>query len=133
MDFYEEITISLLDSTNPEHGYNLKTGGNHSRASLETRERMRISRLAYTLPKPSQETKDKISKTIIDNIIRYDHNGNRLPKYIKFINWKDRCGYAIVSHPKCKVRYFVEKNCTLESKLSRCVEFLQNLIIPMLT
>jgi hypothetical protein len=89
LDLYEELTISLFDSTKPDIGYNLRLGGNHSRPSLETRELMRIKRLQYTLPPPSQETKNKISKTLIDNVVRTDQDGNTLPKYVKFIDWEE--------------------------------------------
>lgn len=124
LDIYEEGTISLLESTNPMHGYNLRHGGNHSRLSLETRLRMRQSRLNCSRPKHSKKTKEQISKTLIDNVIRYDVNGKILPKYVKFINWTDRTGYAIVSHPKCKIKYFVSKSKTLEDQYNRCGNYL---------
>uniref|UniRef100_A0A6C0DZE8 Putative endonuclease SegE-like GIY-YIG domain-containing protein n=1 Tax=viral metagenome TaxID=1070528 RepID=A0A6C0DZE8_9ZZZZ len=125
LDEFEEITISLLDTTNPEHGYNLRYGGNHSRLSKETRLLMREKRLQYTLPRPSQHTKEKISKTLINNVIRYDHNGKVLPKYVKFINWNDRCGYAIVSHPNCKLKYFVSNKKSLNEQYDKCIHFLR--------
>jgi hypothetical protein len=123
LDFYEECIISLLESTKSEFGYNLRSGGNHSRLSLETRLLMRESRLKYTLPKPSQKTKEKISKTLIEKVVRKDADGNILPKYIKYIDWKDRRGYAIVSHPRCKLKYFVSKN-NLENTYNKCKIFL---------
>jgi hypothetical protein len=107
LDFHEQEYIKKYDSTNIEKGYNLREGGKHSRASLETRQLMREKRMQYTLPLPSEETKIKISNTLINNVERFDHDGKKLPKYIKYIDWKDRRGYAIVSHSKCKLKYFV--------------------------
>jgi group I intron endonuclease len=71
LDLYEEITISLFDSTNPECGYNLRQGGNHSRLSECTKQLMSTNRKL----KPcfsqchSQATKEKISCTLINNVV----------------------------------------------------------------
>ena len=75
----------------------------------------------------SDETKIKISNALINNVIRYDHSNNILPKYVKFINWKDRQGYAIISHPKCKIKYFVSKLLILDELLEKCLMFLESL------
>lgn len=129
LDMYEEATISLLDSTNPEHGYNLRYGGNHSRLSEITKEIMSINRRnkpCFAQPH-TQETKQKISQTLISNVVRTSHTGSILPKYVKFIDWKDRKGYAVVSHPKCKLKYFVSKATDLDTQLNSCIQFIQSL------
>lgn len=73
---------------------------------------------------PKEDTKKKISDTLINNIQRYDHLENKLPKYVKFIDWKDRQGYAIVSHPKCKIKYFVSNNKRLDELFNKCIAHL---------
>ena len=40
-------------------------------------------------------------------MVRYDFDGTVLPKYVKFIKHKDRFGYSIECHPKCKKKQFV--------------------------
>ena len=49
--------------------------------------------------KVSDEVKNRISNTLIEKNKRYGHNGQELPKYVKYVDWVDRKGYAIVSHP----------------------------------
>jgi group I intron endonuclease len=129
LDFYEETIINLLETTNADNGYNLRAGGNHSRLSEQTKLIMSNNRKL----KPcfsqahSQKTKDQISQTLIQNTVRLNYDGRILPKYVKYIDWKDRVGYAIVSHPKCKLKYFVSLNCSLEEQYFKCVEYLQQL------
>lgn len=127
LDLYEEMSISLFESTNRDQGYNLRSGGNRSRASQETRLLMRESRLKYTLPPHTKETKQKISNTVLDNVKRIDHNEIQLPKYVKYINWKDRNGYAIVSHPQCKIKYFVSNKLDLNELYTQCINHLTTL------
>jgi hypothetical protein len=129
LDFYEEITISLLNCTNIVHGYNIRQGGNHSRLSHQTKQTMSFNRQVKPCFKQQHEqlTKEKISKTLINNVVRYNIDNKILPKYMKYINWKDRQGYAIVSHPECKLKYFVSRKQTLEDQYNRCIEFLESL------
>lgn len=124
----ERYYIAHFNARDPSIGYNIHPGGKHSRLPQETRERMRRSRLAYTLPPPSEETKAKISKTNIDKTQRKDYDGTTvLPKYVKYINWVDRKGYAIVSHPKCKLKYFVSTSKTLTQLYQQCIHYLSTL------
>lgn len=134
--YYERMLIkefnTLYDKVTNPYGLNINEGGNSGKLSKETRERMSLSRKQYIEMNPhtltvSQETKDKISNTLIDNVIRYDHNGQVLPKYVKYINWADRRGYQIVSHPKCKCKYFVSKHDDMNVLLDRCILFLTEL------
>jgi len=129
LDEFEEMTISLLDSTNPQHGYNLRYGGGHSRLSEDTERVMSVNRQKrpHFTQSHTLETKEKISKALIDNVIRYDHNGQVLPKYVKYINWNDRCGYAIVSHPNCKLKYFVSNTKSLNEQYHKCLHYLSYL------
>jgi hypothetical protein len=71
LDFYEECIISLLE-TKSEFGYNLRSGGNHSRLSLETKELMSINRKIKPCfsQNHSDITKEKISKTLIEKVVR---------------------------------------------------------------
>jgi hypothetical protein len=75
----------------------------------------------------SRTTREQISDTLVNNTVRYSHDDKELPKYVKYIDWKDRKGYAVVNHPTCKTKYFVSKNKSLEDLYTDCVEFLYNL------
>jgi hypothetical protein len=101
LDFYVEYFINMFNTYEP-HGLNNKT-------------------------KVRDDVKKKISNTLIDNAIRYDHRKNLLPKYVKIVDWHDRQGYSIVSHPKCKLKYFVSKKKSLDILLGECLEYLKTL------
>jgi hypothetical protein len=75
----------------------------------------------------SKKTSEQISNTLINNNIRFGHDDAQLPKYVKFVDWSDRKGYSIVSHPRCKLKYFVSKNKSLEELLGVCVAHLDTL------
>jgi hypothetical protein len=77
--------------------------------------------------KVKNDVKERISKTLVDNVVRYDVDGEELPKYVKYMDWKDRRGYAIVSHPSCKLKYFVSKVKPLATLKEQCVSYLTNL------
>ena len=40
----ERLLIALYDTTNPKVGYNLRSGGNHSKLSEETKRKMRVAK-----------------------------------------------------------------------------------------
>jgi hypothetical protein len=101
LDFYVEYFIEMYNTYEP-NGLNFKN-------------------------KVKDEVKKKISNTLIDNTIRYDHNNNVLQKYIKIVDWQDRKGYSIVSHPKCKLKYFVSKKKSLDVLLEECIAYLKTL------
>ena len=71
-----------------------------------------------------KEACKQISDTLISNNIRYGHKNQQLPKYVKFHDWKDRKGYAIISHPKCKKKDFVSKNKSLDELYEECIKYL---------
>lgn len=130
LGFYEDYFIVQYDSMNNDKGYNLRRGGRFGKLSEETRQLMSINRqIKPCFQKPhTLETKKKISKTLIDNVERFDHLNRKLPKYIKYVDWSDRCGYAIVSHPQCKLKYFVSaKKNNLDELLNKCMAFLNSL------
>lgn len=77
--------------------------------------------------KVKDEVRKRISQTLVDNAIRYDVDGTQLPKYVKYVDWKDRKGYAIISHPKCKKKDFVSKNLPLDTLKAKCIAFLASL------
>jgi len=130
---YEKLFIkeykSLYNIENPD-GLNINEGGNSGNLSEETRKRMSQKRKEYISNNPdkckvSEDTKQKISKTILDHVIRYDHDGTILPKYVKYINWKDRRGYQVVSHPSRKNKYFVSSTKQLHELFLECMQYLQ--------
>lgn len=110
-------------------GLNILQGGNHGPLPESVRLIMSKNRkIKPCFAKPhTDETKKLISESLIDIVERYDHNGNILPKYIKYVNWSDRRGYQIVSHPKCKCKYFVSSKEDLNVLYNKCVNFLQTL------
>ena len=77
------------------------------------------------------ETRAKIANTLINSNARFDHNGNVLPKYMKYIDWKDRRGYGIASHPKCIKKDFASTTKrddeTLTANYNACIAYLQML------
>lgn len=75
----------------------------------------------------TQETKQKISNTLIERTIRIGHDGRQLPKYIKYIDWVDRKGYGVFSHPKCKKKDFTNKKKTLEELYQQAIDHLKSL------
>ncbi len=73
--------------------------------------------------KLSEETKKKISETLIGNTVRYDHNGKLLPQYMKYVDHEDRKGYAIISHKMIgsqRKKEYVSKALTLDEKYDMC-------------
>ena len=132
---YEIYFIKYYNTLVP-NGYNLQEGGKSGRASEETKKRMSESTRGENHPqygKPlSDETKEKIRQTNIDNAIRIDRDGSTiLPKYLKYVNWESESGYHIVSHPFCKLKKFVTIYChdykLLDKKKIEALEFLNNL------
>jgi hypothetical protein len=101
LDYYQDYFITEYN-TNAPHGLNNKM-------------------------KHKDEVKARITQTLIDNAIRYDVDGTQLPKYVKYVDWKDRKGYAIVSHPKCKKKDFVSGKVPLEELKAKCIAFLASL------
>jgi hypothetical protein len=79
--------------------------------------------------KQSQETRQQISNSLIENVKRVGHDGRELPKYVKFHDWKDRQGYAIINCHRFKKKDFVSKKFTLEENYQRCIEYLNQLNI----
>jgi hypothetical protein len=102
LDYYNDYFIKIYDTLEP-NGLN------------------------FEKRKVKEDVKSRISKTLINNAIRYDDNGEQLPKYVKLIDWKDRKGYAIVSHPKCKLKYFVSNKKSMEECKEKCITFLMSI------
>ena len=103
LTFYEDKFIRDFNTLAP-NGYNLTTGGRCGRLSAETRKlmsevRIGVKHFHYGKPR-DQVTKDRIRESLINIAVRYDHRGQRLPKYVAFKKWKDQTGYKIISHPK---------------------------------
>lgn len=126
-------TLHTLYSADNPNGLNINEGGNSGNLSIETRQRMAESRKAFATSFPdkcklTEETKRKISQSLIDNVTRYDHDGSILPKYIKYVCWKDRRGYQVVSHPTAKNKYFVSQKCELGNLLEEALRYIEQSI-----
>ena len=130
LSFYEDYFMKIHNSKSP-HGYNLRDAGNCGKLSEETKRLMSESRQGEKHPMygkhHTQDTRDAISNALINLTIRTGHLEQNLPKYIKWINWQDRKGYAIVSHPKCKIKYFTSQNLSLLDNFDRCLNYLETL------
>lgn len=132
MTKFEDAYIHELRTMAP-NGYNLRAAGRCGRASDETRKKMSESKCGsrhFQFGKHrTDEEKEKIRQTNINNAVRYDHNGVRLPKYLKYVQWSSENGYHVVSHPLCKLRKFVTtKSGTwsqLEENKARALEYLE--------
>jgi group I intron endonuclease len=68
---FEELLISMLDTTNSDRGYNLRSGGENNRLSEETKQKLREATKGKHL---SAETKEKLSKA---------HKGKKLSNETK--------------------------------------------------
>jgi hypothetical protein len=101
LDHYQDYFIDVFDTLEP-NGLNNRTRQTH-------------------------EVRKRISQTLVDNAIRYDVDGTQLPKYVKYVDWKDRRGYAIISHPNCKKKDFVSKRKPLETLKQECMAYLASL------
>jgi hypothetical protein len=131
---YERQMIQSFDTLyrkDNQMGLNINEGGNSGNLSEETKQRMSESRKAFANKHPDRcklndETKRKISQTLIDNVTRYDHDGSELPKYVKYINWNDRRGYQVVSHPCFKNKYFVSTTKPLDYLLDQANSYIQD-------
>ena len=133
LDEYEIYFIEEYKSMDRTFGYNIRNGGRTGSLSQETRDIMSKNRSIKPCfkQKHTEETKIKISQTLISNVERIGHTGAILPKYVKFIDWIDRKGYAVVSHPQCKLKYFVSTKTdpNLDQLYSKCIKYIANLNI----
>lgn len=117
-----------------QHGatLNLKVGsGGRKGAKQSTREKMSESHKKRHAEKNygpmDKVTKNKISKTLTKDI-RIGHDGNELPKYVRFTNQTDRRGYIIWGHPAHPARiYFVKATLTLDQNRDACIAKLKEL------
>jgi group I intron endonuclease len=126
---YVDMLIIEYDTLNRDKGYNLRTAGRNGKASEETKRRMSEAMRGekhhqYGKTRTEDERK-KISQTIIDSVVRYDHDEKTvLPKYLKYVNWTDQVGYHIVSHPLCKQKSFTNKKYTIGEKKQIAIDYL---------
>lgn len=123
---------SLNDNGNNPYGLNIRQGGKSGdRLPDDTRARQSEGQHRYYRENGKRsvtaKTKVQISQSLIDRVVRYDHKGEPLPKYMKYVEWKDRCGYEILGHPTCKRKYFVSSTKSLDELKEMCVSFLDSL------
>jgi group I intron endonuclease len=129
--YYEDYYMTYYNSLDKDSGYNLREAGNSGKATIETTERQSLAQMGeknHNFGKPrSDETKLLLSKINLEKAIRYSHLGELLPKYVKYILWSCREGYQIVSHPKCKSKFFTIKKDGNDRNLDRCLKHLDML------
>lgn len=112
LDTWERLAIKYYNTLAP-NGYNLTTGGQTNKImSNETRQRF-IDR----------DTKIYRTSSITEN----------LPKYILYINNKDRKGYRIDRHPLCRSKYFCNPKYTLDENLQLCIKYVKDIDNGLIT
>lgn len=150
-DHYESKFIEMYNTISP-NGYNIKTGGKKGKHCEESKERMRNAKLGEKNPnygKPrSEEFKQKLrdkksgenhhfynKKLTLDHKLKlskaHRKNGNDLPMYMIKIEERPQyyqgAGYAILSHPNGKNKYFTSKKFKMEEKKDMALAYLNNL------
>jgi hypothetical protein len=95
---------------------------------LQEEYRTDLNRIRFVFTETSRR---QISDSLIAKTKRIGHDGKPLPKFVKYINWKDRKGYAIISHPKCKSMNFASTKelKTLDESYKLCIEHLDTLAL----
>ena len=65
----------------------------------------------------------------MDKRIRKNEDDNDLPKYVRRVRdlIRNRDGYRISNHPKCKDKVFMSIKITMEEKYKRCMEYLDSI------
>ena len=117
----------LKETMDPSKVLNMRDGGNTGPLALSTKATMSANRkIKPCFKQPhTEESKQLIRESLIDLVVRYGHTGNVLPKYVKYINHKDRQGYQLVSHPTIRNKYFTKKSKTLEERYDECIHYMQ--------
>lgn len=123
LDDYEIEMIAKYNTLSP-HGYNLREGGNTTRYSVESRQKM--SDTQKHLYQTSQKMRDHLK-----------NNGHKtkqykeLPDYLTVEkNYKTNViiGYRVYRHPMCKKsKKFCSSKLSLEENLQRATEYLVHL------
>lgn len=149
LDYYETRFIDSYGTVEP-YGYNIRTGGETSKHSELSCERMRKSKLGeknHNFGKPrTNETKAAISlaKSGInhhfygkplseDHKLKLSQSHKKthaeLPIYMVYVKERPEqyqsSGYAIVNHPSKKKKYFTSKNYSDNEKYELALEYLK--------
>ncbi len=149
LDSLEIEYIEIFNTLEP-NGYNVRTGGNISKHSAESRERMRQSKLGnknHNYGKPrSDETKSAISiaksgekhhfygqSFTEEHKLRLSASHKKydtsLPMYIAYVKERPKyyqaSGYVVINHPTLKTKYFTSKLYSEEEKLNMALEYLK--------
>ena len=151
LDEYESKYIESLNTLEP-NGYNVRTGGNVSKHSDESRERMRLSKIGelnHNYGKPrSDSTKNAISvaksgekhhfygKTFSEEhkakvALAHRKSHSELPMYMVYVKERPEhyvsSGYAIMNHPSLKNKYFTSKRLSEDEKFKSAIEYLNSM------
>jgi group I intron endonuclease len=146
---YEQKFIIHYNTLEP-FGYNIRSGGNSSVFSDDSKNRMRIAKLGeknHNYGKArSDEAKNAISlakkgekhhfygKTLTVEhktklSVAHKKYDTELPMYIAYIKerpeYYQSSGYVVANHPTLKTKYFTSKKYTLEDKLKQAMEYIQ--------
>ncbi len=150
LDEYEIKFIDIFDTISP-NGYNIRSGGSKGFHNIESRERMRQSKLGeknYNYGKPrTEETKRNISISksgekhhFFGKPLNQEHKqklsivrkkyDKSLPMYLVYIKTRPEYyqnnGYAVVNHPLLKTKYFTSKKNSLEKNKELALEYLNS-------
>jgi group I intron endonuclease len=149
LNYYEQSFIELLSTLEP-NGYNIRSGGSKSIHSMESRERMRQSKLGennHNYGKPRNDsTKLAISNAksgekhhFYGKSLSLEHKlelskahkktHTELPMYIVYVKERPHnyqsSGYAVVNHPILKNKHFTSKKLTDEEKFKLALEYIK--------
>jgi group I intron endonuclease len=149
LDEYEVKCVEIFDTLEPA-GYNIRVGGGSgSTHSVESKQRMRESKLGsknHNFGKPRSEScklaisnaKSGENHHFFGKEFTYEHKLNlskshkndELPMYMVFVKerpeqWQAP-GYAILNHPQLKTKYFTSKKLSLEDKYKLAFDYLQS-------
>jgi group I intron endonuclease len=147
LNMYETKFISLYNTLSP-NGYNLTEGGESRKWSEESKKLMSEKMKILGGHSQTQETKEKISKTLKELHGKTISERNKLkigipqpkqprknpedinlPKYISRLNRKGiLVGYTVCGHPsQNKKKTFSSSKRTLEDNLNLAIEYLETL------
>jgi group I intron endonuclease len=149
LNYYEQLFIDLLSTLEPL-GYNIRKGGSKGIHSMESRERMRNSKLRENNHNYGKSRNDA-TKLAISNAksgekhhfygktLSMEHKielskahkktHTELPMYIIYVKERPQSyqssGYAVVNHPKLKNKYFTSKKLSDNEKLNLALEYIK--------
>lgn len=132
LDFLEELLIESYNTLAP-NGYNLQTGGTHTKHSKITCKKRSesLKKLLQDSTKRAIWSKAKKGKQQKKRRKRSNSRDSHLPKYLLHYKSGKYEGYEISCHPKCKSKKFTKSKIPMEERLTQAKAFLQQLNLQL--